>query len=627
MEAHSLQAHELHRKFEDLNEEISTALQRQQDALSANASSGSVAATAFTKKDMLRLAKRAIDWREDVTQLAKHIDLQFQNSRALRSQEAHGLLSTSAASQKQQEDYESAKLRCLRSDLRLLLDFRVGFHQLKSDKEPANALALLSDVEAEAKQLKGFIERSVKKEKTGSKDALIVELFEMRREFMSKISEDILKEKQQLDLEVGALESLTTVAHGMGDTERDNLDVCVYDACHVFLNCMDAYIKMAQALLDLQKEMRDRFAIKTRSSNLTERDNVAPLLSVKAPSLANNSKGGGDGLSLGARAFSTDDTQLGDVRFAGSSNVTPTTSLQGNKNSVVLDDVQFLVQKLKRELADLKAANAKLVLTNSQMEDDLVHLQHRFDEEKRAHLNGKRLHIPKVQKLEEVVQTTAKAFDELKLSVDLIINMYKSLVQTLATRQEEEDDVKKERDRITLLLSSEIKKIAVLTKENERKDKLVTLAMAARYEMIQHANRNESLANERKSENTALTARVKSAEDEVSVLKVQLDGVYARLETAEDIQMRFSETITQLHNEMRVTLEAARTQEQEMRVKYEREAMVLQAKFDKTKRELLDAMSQNLNLDGRLRKAHEKITRMANIAGNVAGATPGGHNG
>jgi hypothetical protein len=155
----------------------------------------------------------------------------------------------------------------------------------------------------------------------------------------------------------------------------------------------------------------------------------------------------------------------------------------------------------------------------------------------------------------------------------------------------------------------------------------VTLAMAARYEMIQHANRNESLANERKSENTALTARVKSAEDEVSVLKVQLDGVYARLETAEDIQMRFSETITQLHNEMRVTLEAARTQEQEMRVKYEREAMVLQAKFDKTKRELLDAMSQNLNLDGRLRKAHEKITRMANIAGNVAGATPGGHNG
>lgn len=147
MEAYSLQAHELHRKFEDLNEEISTALRRQQDALNANASGSS--SSAYTKKDVVKLAKRAIDWREDVNALAKHIDLQLQNSRALRSQEAYGLLSTSAASQKQQEDHESSKLRCLRSDLRLLLDFRVGFHQLKSENEPSNAHILLSEMEAE----------------------------------------------------------------------------------------------------------------------------------------------------------------------------------------------------------------------------------------------------------------------------------------------------------------------------------------------------------------------------------------------------------------------------------------------------------------------------------------------
>ncbi|KAF1330774.1 hypothetical protein FI667_g4771, partial [Globisporangium splendens] len=392
MEAHSLQAHELHKKFEDLNEEISTALQRQQDALSANASNGSGAATTFTKKDVLRLAKRAIDWREDVTQLAKHIDLQLQNSRALRSQDPHGVLSTSAASQKQQEDDESAKLRCLRSDLRLLLDFRVGFHQLKSDKEPANALALLSDVEAETKQLKDVIERSVKKEKTDSKDALIVELFETRRELMSKISEDILKEKQQLDLEVGYANATCAFSDGywvvkliMGDTERDVLAstwMLVYMMTPCFLNCMDVYVKMAQALLDLQKEMRDR------------------IVAWESSFVGESLKGGADGLSLGATSFGTDDAQFGDVRFTGSSSVPPAaSSSQSNKNAAALDDVQFLVQKLKRELADLKAANAKLVLTNSQMEDDLVHLQHRFDEEKRAHLNGKKLHIPKVQKV------------------------------------------------------------------------------------------------------------------------------------------------------------------------------------------------------------------------------------
>lgn len=145
MESNALQAHELHKKFEALNDEITTALRHQQDALSSNSNSSG----AHTKKDVMRLARRALDWREDVTALAKHIELQLQHSRALRGHEAHGLLSTSVASQKQQEDHESAKLRCLRSDLRLLLDFRVGLLQRKSAKDPPSAHALLATAEAE----------------------------------------------------------------------------------------------------------------------------------------------------------------------------------------------------------------------------------------------------------------------------------------------------------------------------------------------------------------------------------------------------------------------------------------------------------------------------------------------
>lgn len=140
--------------------------------------------------------------------------------------------------------------------------------------------------------------------------------------------------------------------------------------------------------------------------------------------------------------------------------------------------------------------------------------------------------------------------------------------------------------------------------------------------MIQHANRNEKLANELREAKSGFEARANTAENEVSVLKVQLEAVYARLETAEDALARSSDAITQLQNEMQVSIEAGRTREQEMQVENEREMMVLQAKFDKTKRELLDTMSQNLNLDGRLRKAQEKITRMANIG--AAGASPSG---
>lgn len=145
--------------------------------------------------------------------------------------------------------------------------------------------------------------------------------------------------------------------------------------------------------------------------------------------------------------------------------------------------------------------------------------------------------------------------------------------------------------------------------------------MAARYEMIQLANRHEATAAALRTERDRLDARTKDAEDEAAVLKAQLDSVYARLEAAEDGRASASARIVQLQSELVACIEAAQTRERELQVKAERELLALQSKFDKTKRELLDAMSQNLNLDGRLKKAQEKIARMANI-GSSSTSTP-----
>lgn len=136
--------------------------------------------------------------------------------------------------------------------------------------------------------------------------------------------------------------------------------------------------------------------------------------------------------------------------------------------------------------------------------------------------------------------------------------------------------------------------------------------MGARYEMIQLANRNEQAANELCDLRDALEARARAAEDEVAVLKAQLEGVYSRLEVSEETLVDGNLRFTNLQDELKTCIEAHNTREKELQVKFERELMVLQAKFDKTKREMLDTMSQNLNLDGRLKKAQEKITRMAN---------------
>jgi predicted RNase H-like nuclease (RuvC/YqgF family) len=117
-----------------------------------------------------------------------------------------------------------------------------------------------------------------------------------------------------------------------------------------------------QALQELQKEKRERLVAKSRNS-------VVSL------------PGASEGTTMEARAAS------------------PTRASSEVKSDKSVEDVHFTMQKLKREVAELKSTNSKLMLTNSQLEDDLAHLQAKFEEEKRAHLNGKKWFVPKMQKV------------------------------------------------------------------------------------------------------------------------------------------------------------------------------------------------------------------------------------
>lgn len=145
-------------------------------------------------------------------------------------------------------------------------------------------------------------------------------------------------------------------------------------------------VKLAQAVLDLQREMRDRFASKSRKADTSPPHATA----MGAPSGVSEMGFYAAGQAMG----DSEGTKSAFNGRPGSGN-----GASSSKNSALLDEVQFSMQKLKRELADLKATNAKLVLANSQLEDDVVHLQRKYEEEKCAHLNGKKLHIPKVQKV------------------------------------------------------------------------------------------------------------------------------------------------------------------------------------------------------------------------------------
>lgn len=195
----------LHQNFKELNEETSAAIQTQQDAVATASTLYGRSNFDAARKDALQLAKKTTEWRGDVGALAKQIDVQLEHSRALRSDYAQSLLSSS--DWKQQERAEGSRLRRLRSDLRLLQDFRMHYSCQRGKNDPT----LLASFENETKQLEAFIDIISKKERTGGvkeQAAFAVELYEMRRDIMCRISEDFVTEKKQLDAEAGNPDAL-----------------------------------------------------------------------------------------------------------------------------------------------------------------------------------------------------------------------------------------------------------------------------------------------------------------------------------------------------------------------------------------------------------------------------------
>ncbi|KAL7688167.1 hypothetical protein Plhal304r1_c020g0072911 [Plasmopara halstedii] len=287
------------------------------------------------------------------------------------------------------------------------------------------------------------------------------------------------------------------------------------------------------------------------------------------------------------------------------------TKVQGLKFDSLLDDARIAMQKLEREVIELKLANSKLMLTNSQLVDDLSHSQGKFAEEKQAHITLKECILPKIQKMEDVSLITTKAFEEVKLSVELMTNMYKQLSSAMTLHQKSEDHLKQERDQVSLLLAEEIKKVTIFAKEIEHKDRLITLAMAARYESIQCANRHEKLAKEASDKQKNWKSHALKAEAEAEKYKLQLKEAFQRLDVTQEELSDAKKSITQLQDEAEATRQAAAIKEAELLADSDKIQAVLQQNLDKTKRELMESVAKMLNLDSRLRKAQERLMKKA----------------
>lgn len=145
--------------------------------------------------------------------------------------------------------------------------------------------------------------------------------------------------------------------------------------------------------------------------------------------------------------------------------------------------------------------------------------------------------------------------------------------------------------------------------DNERKDKLVAIAMAARHEFARHATHYEQLAASVRTDFDSLQVRMQQTQDELAVIKLQLEAAYGRVDTASAELEIAVERETALRDQLEVAMKAGATRELELKNEFDQQQTALQQRLDKTKRELMDVVSNNLSLDSRLRKTQEKLAR------------------
>ncbi|CAK4165390.1 unnamed protein product [Aphanomyces euteiches] len=274
-----------------------------------------------------------------------------------------------------------------------------------------------------------------------------------------------------------------------------------------------------------------------------------------------------------------------------------------------MDEANFSIQKLQREINELKVQKAKLAATNSQLEDNFAHIQAQYDLEKKTHQANVKWYEPRIHKLEEALRVSEKSLTELRLNVDLITNMYKKTCDDVIEVEHRHSAVAEERTLLGQKLHEEIKKQSILNLELERKDKLVMYAMGARHEVIKCWKETQAALAEMTAQKDDLAEALKRAQEERTLVELKLDeSNQTRRRHEEDlrVQLNVVETLRANINEMSDT---HHKQVAELNRQHEAELEAVQAKLDKTKKELVETVQDNIILDGKLRAAHDRIAR------------------
>ncbi|OQS07420.1 NAD/FAD dependent dehydrogenase [Thraustotheca clavata] len=415
------------------------------------------------RSDALKLQSKVNEWQSDVNTLATRIDEQIKNCKVLRMSKAIGLVTPSTIVSKGDVD----PFHLLRSDIRSLYDFRLSyFHSYLNNQD--NTI----DFDAEAEHIKVILREPATVDKAPDAHSALKSMLKFtttKGDLFSKIIDDMFRKKQQIDIENGIEEDMSSI-------DGNASLLLSLELCQDFLR-------------EHPKKRQSGYDVATPPSN---------------------------------------NRQL----FSSS------TDTEASKSSFRLDEANFTIQKLHREINEIKITNERLTASNSQLEDNYAHILLQYEVEKKGYQESIQTYEPKIQKLEEEIKLSAAALSQLRLNVDLITNMYKKTCDEVLAFDESRAIIATERDSLARKLHAEVKKIATLNLEIERKDKLVMFAMGARHEAL------ESLKSSRQ-ELREITVNRDSSNTRISQLNKTIEILGEKLLQATKMYQEQEEIISQ----------------------------------------------------------------------------------
>nr|CCA21962.1 AlNc14C139G7193 [Albugo laibachii Nc14] len=427
----------------------------------------------FSHTRISQLATQIIEWREDSKTLSKSIHRQLGLSRTLRSADTLKILNEEAEfaeghwdaslSQKNEKVDDLALLRTLRSDLLLLYEYRLMMHQSRiqqkedslegqsSENDAERWVLAIEQIEKEAQMISSLLQRIKKEEREK----------QQRVTFQQRIARDLLQLRSELIFHIA----------------QDNLNVC---------NWLNSEFGFAHDLTDGEKHKRGvegtiqshmwsplmalRYLDKPQDDLLASCDVQAfVILMERLQSFQQN---------IQNRSNSNDWRQS-------------TVPMEQQEVQIAREESPFDAKRSKSAISPPSVPNVATLLY---LEDQIAHHQARSLQEQELRNREQSIYHTNIDRLENMTVASLKAVEALELNVELVTNLYKALNEANTAQEQHLKRLEKERDFLGDLLTVEIRKFSAMKKDDERKDKLIQIAMGARHSMQQFAKGQQEVA-------------------------------------------------------------------------------------------------------------------------------------